>query len=203
MKRPISCFIVAMAAVLSLARFSLAQEGVAEFSIDIRAPQRARVGSNIVLDLTVTNISDHAIYFGCWMPCSSGEDNFRIDVFNSKGELAPRTQLGKAIRNEDQGLGPSIVFMGTHMPKYLEPKETLKATSDISQVFDLKSGVYTIKAWRPDFHEIGPPVITGRPEDSDLRKPIDPHAMSAAIPSPPKPKAIVRSNSITVKVLPD
>jgi hypothetical protein len=89
------------------------------------------------------------------------------------------------------------------MAKYLEPKETLKETADISQVFDLKPGVYTVKVWRPDFHEVGPPVITSHPEDSDLKKPIDPHAVSAAIPPPPKPKAIAKSNTITVEVAPN
>jgi hypothetical protein len=202
LKDRIAYLFVATAAILSLAHISLARDGKAEFSIVISAPQSVKAGANVVVDIAATNVSDHAIVFGSWNDPHYGERDFGVDVFNSQGELAPRTQYGKAVREEDQGPGSTIVFTGNSTTRYLALGETRKESSRISELFDLKPGVYRVKVWRADYHETSPPTIASAPEDSDLRKPAGTHPSPATNPPPAKPKAIARSNTITITITP-
>jgi hypothetical protein len=196
------CYLVlATAAILSLALISLARDEKADFSIVISAPQSVKAGAVIVVNITMTNITDHRILF---LGSAAQNNNFHVDVFDSKGELAPRTWHGRAVRGELQQGSGHIITEGHSglVYMYLTPGETHKESSLISPLFDLKPGMYTVQAWRPDFHETDPPTVNSSPEDSDLRKSVGTHPSPAANPPPAKPKAIARSNTITIAVIP-
>jgi hypothetical protein len=200
-KGRIGYLVVATAAILSMAHITLARDGKAD-SIAINAPQSVTAGTNVFVEITIMNVSDHQILLSASNFPNLAERNFHVDVFNSQGELATRTQYGKALRQEDQGPGPRLIMTGRLLQTYLAPGETHKERTCISSLFDLKPGVYTVKVWQPDSHVTNPPTWDSPPEASDLRKPIAPHATPTTNPPPLKDKDIARSNTITITVTP-
>ncbi len=197
---------VALVAVLLSAGASLAQEGKPEFSIAIHGPESAKVGTYIVVDILVTNISNHVIAFDDGDFPTLGEANFHVDLFDGRGDLAPRTSYGKAVRGEKPSPGePLIVLTGHYIERSLKPGEALKESVTLSGphefgLYDMKPGVYTVVVWRPDF-QAGHATSNSKPEDSDLSKPVAPHSEATANPVAPKPKAIAKSNTITLTVV--
>jgi len=169
---------------------SLAQEGKPEFSITIHGPESMKVGTYIVVDILVTNISNHVIAFDDNDFPVHGEANFGVDVFDAQGELAPRTAVEKAMST------------GHSMQRDLKPGEIVKESVALSQLFDMKPGRYTVVVSRPDY-QAGHPTTQYKPGDSDLSKPVSPPSGGTVNPPPQKPKAIAKSNTITLTVVPE
>jgi hypothetical protein len=191
-KDPTSHLIVALAAILSLAHISLARDGKAEFSIVISAPQSVKAGSFVAVDAILTNISDHDIKLD---DDANGERNLDLEVRDSQGTPPAETLYLKAIRGESQGPGPTALVL---TPKYiirdLKPGETSKEGARLSQVFDLKPGTYKVTFRRPDYHFTPRDVMRILPEKE--RQPY------TEPPPPLKPKAMVKSNTITITLTP-
>jgi hypothetical protein len=178
-----------------------AQKTRPEFSIAISAPPIVKVGTPISVKITVTNTSNHVIAFDRW---DVGQRDFNIEIVDLQGNPAPSTKYMKATRGEDQGPGPQVVFAGSLVQTDLKPGEALKETADLKELFDLEPGKYTVHLWRRDFQEGHVTSgVTTKPEDMDLSKPPQ---EGISQPNPPraaaKPKAVAKSNMITITVTP-
>jgi hypothetical protein len=180
----------------------VAQEGKPEFSIAIHGPESAKVGTYVVVDILVTNISKHVIAFDDADVPALGEANFSVDVFDAQGKLAPRTMVGKARRGEKPSPGESeIGFTGNDIQRNLKPGETLKETVAVSKLYDIKPGVYNIEVSRPDY-QAGHPVTQYKPGDSDLNKPV-PLSPVRCEHASPKTKGDRKVDTITLTVVPE
>jgi hypothetical protein len=192
-------------AILSFARTAVAQDGKPEFSLNIHGPESAKAGTYLAVDILVTNVSDHVIAFDD--RGSRGAANFDIDVFDAEGNLAPRTDYGKWRRGEKlppKAPGePDTMFDATFsvISRNLKPGETLKDSAAITELYEMKPGKYTVSIWRPDFQTKGQQARISKGGDSDLFKPVPPNAAVIVNPPAQKPKAIAKSNTITIVIV--
>jgi hypothetical protein len=181
-----------MATLVALVCMSIAQDDKPEFSIAISAPPSVKTGSFVAVNITLTNISDHDIKLD---DDAHGERNFDLDVRDSQGTPPPETLYLKASRGESQGAGPSaLVLTQKYIIRDLKPGKTTKEEAWLSQVFDLKPGMYTVTFRRADYHFTPHDVMRTLTEQEG-----QPYR---GTPPPLKPKAIVKSNTITITVTP-
>jgi len=203
----ISLFHVAVVVIVLSACSSMAQEGRPEFSVTIHGPEIVKFGAYIVVDVLVTNISNRVIPFDDADIPALGEANFDVNVLDAQGKLAPRTMVGKARRGEKPSPGePEIVFTGKLVERELKPGETLKESVRLGGphafgLYDLKPGTYSVSVTRPDF-QAGHASYNSVPGESDLAKSVRSQSIKTPSLTAPKPKAIARSNTITITVVP-
>jgi len=200
MRAPVILLLLASTAILAASASVQAQEGKPEFSIAISAPESVKAGApQIILNATVTNITDHPIALdsaGCL------EQDFTVDVRNAQGKSPVKTPYMKAITGEDQGPGPQVVIAtGSLFVRDLKPGEIWKMSTDLNYLYDhLPPGEYTVTLSRPDYQVSLYRLVWSTMKDNPEHKQPDP---SQPNPRPgPLPKAVAKSNTITLTVLP-
>lgn len=164
------------------------------FSIEVSGSSNVKARAPITVNITATNISNRVIAFDALSV--AGERNFNIDVAAADGRRPPETLLLKAIRGEYQGPGPQLVLGGQLVQRDLAPGATLKWNVDVTKLYKLQPGTYTVRVWRPDWqmgHDLETPAGT-----VPIRKP----TVADLHPASPPPKAIAKSNIVTFEVLP-
>jgi hypothetical protein len=112
----------------------------------INAPESAKVGSALKLEITMTNVSNRAVK-GHFESILHGELNYDIEVRDTEGRLAPETCYMKAIRGSDRGTCPDFIIR-THKgagEDSLEPNKELKGSANLNELFAFRPGVYTVQ----------------------------------------------------------
>jgi len=108
-----------------------------------------REGSEIAIDIDLKNTQDHDILMWREKGGEMGEFNYIVHILNQKGEQPPETKYHRAVRgkgNPDQ----VIIVTNAPMPFYVKPGEILKDKVDLSKLFELSPGKYTVQAERLD-----------------------------------------------------
>jgi hypothetical protein len=173
----------------------VAQASKSTFSISISMPSQVATGSEIPLDITVSNTSDLSIAFDGLSPY--GERNFLVTVVNANGNPAEETKYMKAVRGEDQGSGPQIVLGGQRIEKDIAPGKTLNFKAYLDKLFNLGPGVYRITARRPDLQIGHTQFLDKHPKPVANMK----AQVQQPNPSPNVPvKAVAESNTVTLTV---
>jgi len=147
--------------ILSCRAFALAQESPAQkapFSLTIKAPQTTvKLGSPIVLTLTLTNTSDRPLpYGGTELVDGVALRKIDIKVYDSDGKPVPETERGMAVHGRPRphsgpprpgpGGGPGTAVVD------VKPGGTLQEQADLSKEFLLtQPGKYTVQAGRTDY----------------------------------------------------
>ena len=199
MRIVIRWFLLGIATLMLFCCLGIAQNSMPTFSIAISAPETAKHGAAVMVNVTVTNVSNSTIHFDGDFP-NHGERNFNIDVLDSQGNPAPETVYMKAIRGEDQGPGPThIVIVGHLVQRDLAPGATWKEEADLTTVFNLEPGTYKVRFSRPDFQDDRMEQVSPKQTHSETKNSPLP---SNAQPPPVKPKAVAKSNTITVNIVP-
>ena len=198
MRSSVRWFLLLIAALMQFSCICTAKGRKPTFSIAISAPQAVKKGSPIMVEITVTNVSNRAIHFDGEFP-NQGERDFKIDVLDSQGNPAPETRYMKAIWGEDQGPAPThIVLTGHRVQRDLVPGQIWKEEADLTQVFILEPGTYKVRFSRPDFDSRMEQVSPNQAHSEAKNSPLP----SNAQPPPVKPKAVAKSNTITVNIVP-
>jgi hypothetical protein len=117
------------------------------FSITITAPATIKEGAQAKVEIEVKNTSNHTITFGA-DDLSHSEKNFAFEVRDSAGKLAPETRYMKAVNGEEQGPGPRMVILNHLGSVTLKAGETLKGSANLTELFELQPGQYTVQLWR-------------------------------------------------------
>ncbi len=164
------------------------QDSNERFSITISAPQSVKVGSVAKMSIIVKNVSKRPIFFGICSDATRARLNFDFDVQGPDGRPASETPYMKDKRIE-----------GHYGTIDLKPGDTFRVSEDINKLFDLTSGAYTIQLSRGENDCVLHPP--GRPADVELRKPVVTE-LTQPQPSLPIPRAIVKSNIVTLNVVP-
>jgi hypothetical protein len=168
--------------LIFISTFASAQNTKQPVAIVIRAPQSAKSGSVIKVDITMTNVSNRAVK-GRFESAIHGELNFDIEVLDSERKPAPQTCYMRAIGGLDRGNCPDFM-MRTHRgagQDSIAPGETIKGSSNLNELFELRPGTYTVQvSWfelRPTYN-------------------------NAQAPRSPNAAPVVKSNLISVTVTP-
>lgn len=188
-----------IAVILTISSTVLSEGSKLSFAITIKAPQSVKAGSKAFVDVKVTNVSNHVVSFGL-VDVTRGEFDFDFEVRDSQGNLASETKYARAVKGEDQGIGSRIVIMTQSAQPDLKPGETLQFRADLSELFDLKPGKYTVQLTRAE----GAYLFSSsqQREDTDLKASHNVlHPPVLAVPSP-KNNLQVKSNMISIAVVP-
>jgi hypothetical protein len=123
-----------------------AGSGHASFSIAITAPQdEVRVGLDIPVKITLTNVSDHQIVFGHRPGANNPEFSYEIEVKNSKGGRVEETAHGREARD------PRRRQQESRTVEYVQPGGSAVQTAHISKLVSLsRPGWYTVRVSRKD-----------------------------------------------------
>jgi hypothetical protein len=177
-----------------------AQQGIPEFSISISAPESVMAGGRIPVEIIITNTSSHVIAFD-GDDLNRGERNFNIDVRDAMGVSPPELPYLKAIRGEDQEGPTRLVVNGKFFQREIKPGESLHAGLNLAELYDLRPGMYTVSLWRPDLR-VGH-TRRGPEEPKQGSGTANSQSSSAGneLPRMIVPKAISRSNAITIRAL--
>jgi hypothetical protein len=119
-----------------------------EFSLTLSASQlTVRGGGPVVVTVTVTNISGHVI--GVEEDrASSQEHNYKVTVRGEHGEDAPTTAYHRMLRGQPSQDDPEIVINSSELLVPLDPGKTLTDSIDLTKLYSLKPGVYSIEVER-------------------------------------------------------
>ena len=122
------------------------------FSIQIAASEpTSKQGSDVRLEIVLTNTSHEVIELAKEVRQASGEINYRFDVRTADGKAVPETDYGRTVK----GIGPSVIVSST-MFHPVKPGDTLLDEVILSKVFDMsRVGKYSIRAWRSAPAEVG------------------------------------------------
>jgi hypothetical protein len=125
----------------------VAQRSQIPLSISINTPSpEIRTGSELKLDLVLTNTSNHPISLSMYPA------DFRLDVRDREGKVVYRARgTNKSAASAKNGTAPPplIVDEGSHQARELRPHEVVRWKEVVSRRFDLnKPGKYTIQAIR-------------------------------------------------------
>ena len=72
------------------------------FSINIKAEvSKVKTGSDLRIDLLVTNTSDHIISLGKTLAPDTGEVTREVDVFDAGGKPAPQTKMYRVLKGKE------------------------------------------------------------------------------------------------------
>lgn len=127
------------------------QQPAATLDLTIK-PDAFMEGTSATLQAILTNNSDKQIIFDLAYDC--GFDlGLGIDVSDGRGYQPPETRHYRAAKGEDIGREPDglrLVCAGDFGLHGVMPRETLKTTVDLSQVYDIPPGKYTVRVTRVD-----------------------------------------------------
>jgi hypothetical protein len=108
------------------------------FSLSLKAPESVKAGSYVVLEITLTNTTDHQIYVAELL--GGGELNYDIQVRDSTGKSAQETPFGHKLHTHTANLGGSIVR------RTVDPGKTVVSHANLNTVYELKRpGDYTVQ----------------------------------------------------------
>ena len=185
-----------------IGRAGLAQKDApAKVSLTISAPPTVVAGSPLMLEVVLQNTSSKVTTLG-YDGWHVAETLFGLQVEDSSGRIVPDQESVRGYT--------SLVVLD------LKPKETMKVSVDLIKHFDLQPGTYSVRAkttdrefWMAPHPE--PNLYAGRMERLYRLQP-DIYAAPGKITetpargetvTPPPPGKKVKSNVITVTVLPD
>lgn len=121
-----------------------AQTPNASFSLAIdSANKNAKVGSEIQIDIVLTNASDHRIVVVKSGPNAEISGNL-IVMRSSTGRVPPFTKLGRATLGREDGMAGSSVQVA------LEPGQASREQARLHELFELAPDTYTIWVERKD-----------------------------------------------------
>jgi hypothetical protein len=130
-----------------------AQSTKPSFSVAVSANQRTvKSGSEIRVRIVLTNVSDKelATYQD---GATRGELDYTIDVLDGNGKEPPETKYLRAVRNKDAaepGETTTLVVLRDAGMRSLKSKGTLTDILDLSKLYDLQPGTYTLQVERTD-----------------------------------------------------
>jgi hypothetical protein len=109
------------------------QTGQVPFSIAISTQSDLmKAGSEILVEITLTNTSNHEIRVGkAPGNLPQAESEYSIEVRDSKGRVAPDTDYGRKVRQK------KIWFYRSRDSVTLQPGESLKDGALITKLYDL------------------------------------------------------------------
>lgn len=150
--------------VLVFGAFAVADPpfGKASFSLTIRTSQDVvKAGSEVLVLITLTNISDHDLYDSVPVTSSpAGENSYGIEIRNDKGVRAPLTRYGYIARGEvpppemnasQPGEWMGSLFTGSVLLVTVEPGKTSGAAIRANELYDLsRPGKYSIQVTKRD-----------------------------------------------------
>jgi hypothetical protein len=137
-----------LATTLLLSALSPAQVAPPVFSISISVePTVAKAGTPIELAVTLTNVSNHQISVA-QEKGGKAEFDYRIDVRNSSNTNAPDTNYHKKVKGQETSdVTPLLRSWGFLQ---VDPGKTLKDHVDLTRLFQLAPGKYTVQVERTD-----------------------------------------------------
>jgi hypothetical protein len=184
--------------LLASYRLGVAQHTTPAFSIVITSPKSVKSGASALLDVSVTNNTNHKIAFGL-EDVTRAEFNFDFEVRDSRGNLVPESRYMKAVKLEDQGPGPRMVVTTRVAQPDLKPGQTLTTQADLSKLFQLEPGTYSVQLSRAEgAHSF---VLPQSREDTDLQPAKSASPAESLRPLPPM-GMVAKSNKITIAVIP-
>lgn len=188
-----------LAAIFALTCLVCGQNGKPSFSITIKARQSGlKAGVPAIIEIAVTNVTDHLIsYEGEHGSIDWGAFDFGFDVTDSAGGRVPETDYFKATQGEHgvsitrEGIGTILYAApsdGGEAGLPLSPGGSLTTHTDLTKLFKLTPGTYTIQLWRS---REGIRFVGGKPEPLTNGHTYEDNT-----------KPVVRSNKITITVTP-
>jgi hypothetical protein len=146
---------------------SFGQTSHAPLSLSISAPaSTVKAGSDVRVDITATNISDHDLDFGTEVGKAQAEKDFDIDVRDSAGKEPTETEYGLLLHGKSKG---PFGRGGSFKTMRLKPGQNYQDYSILNRVYDLTPGTYTIQASRRD-SENKAGVKSNTPHRNDHRR---------------------------------
>jgi hypothetical protein len=157
-----------MAMLLGMYSMCAAQSTKPAISITINSsPTVVKTGTEVKVEITLTNVSNHQITLAKDNAQNHGESFNRIEVRDQKGNLAPDTRYARFLKgkvSDDDKRQDKNKAVGDHgvelvndlpldsaAPHVLKPGETLKDEIVVTKLFDLSTpGKYTIQVDRHD-----------------------------------------------------
>jgi hypothetical protein len=122
------------------------QELPITWAISIATAQTTvKVGSDVFIQISLTNRSGRTIHV-FWLNDTAKYDEYKIVVLDEAGKMPPRTPVGRIYVDHD----PDIVVGEAHVIPNRDVKdgEVLKENLDISKLFVLQPGKYTVQLER-------------------------------------------------------
>lgn len=125
------------------------------------------IGSEIDLNVTQTNVSNHGIYFVVSMTAGESVSHIpiRTTVFNDKGNHVAETPFGRKVHGEEPHknfFGGSVASSRTLIP----PGKSFHYVIPLSREYDLsRPGTYTVQAkerdaWTPQYPWVKSNILT-------------------------------------------
>jgi hypothetical protein len=143
-----STLIVAVFAVNSIiANSQVATAPQHSFSLTLSASQpTVKAGGPMIVNVTVKNISDHMM--GVEEDRSYAELSYRVTVLGENGKEAATTAFHRLLRGKPSQGDPAMVINGNGFPVPLDPGKTIVDQIDLSKLYSLGPGVYTVQVER-------------------------------------------------------
>jgi hypothetical protein len=118
-------------------------------SVGIRsASDTVKVGSDLRIKITITNISNSEIQVGTAIGKAQGEFLNLVDVRDDQGDAAAKTKYYREIRGEDPVIGGIRVSASSSR---LKPNESVEEEVLVNKLYNLeKPGNYSIQIQRDD-----------------------------------------------------
>jgi hypothetical protein len=120
----------------------------ASYSVAISTPQTAvKVGAEIKIDILLTNTSNREILVTVDNG-NRGEFDYTIDVLDRNGHEPHETKYFRAVLGKDSGdPGDTSSLVVAHSAglRQVKPGGTLKSSIDLTQLYDLQPGQYTVR----------------------------------------------------------
>lgn len=142
--------IVAQSAKGILSPAGSPQSPKASFSIAASvADTTVKLGSDAIVNIVLTNTSDHPIVFENEMTINFNDADYSTVVRNEKGDLIPLTKFGLMLFGDDDHLPkPREV---KYVTANLQPGETIKGRISVTKLYNIQApGQYTVQIERFD-----------------------------------------------------
>lgn len=124
-----------------------AKSNSAPYSITIAAPQNpVKAGSEVAVDIVVTNTSDHEIVVSRSNAEKRAElSGYTVEVWDQKQRLTPESEYGLELKGQGTPAGP-VVTVNSDLLFTVQPGKQLKDTLIVSKLRDMsRPGTYTVQ----------------------------------------------------------
>ncbi|MGH9561435.1 MAG: hypothetical protein ACRD3S_08265 [Terracidiphilus sp.] len=138
----------ALSALLSGRHAIAATNSQPEMSLTLSSSQSVmKAGGPVLLTVTVKNISDHVVGVE-ENRASMQEINYRVTVLDKSGKEASTTALHRMLRGKPSEGDPVSVFNSSELLIPLDPGKTLTDPIDLSKLYSLSPGTYSVQVER-------------------------------------------------------
>lgn len=146
-----TCTFVALALCASAGQLAHARQVLPlakpPFTLIIRAEQPiVKIGLTVWVDVSKKNNSDQtlSVYRAASADLDQGGWVYKVEVLDASGRSTPETTFGKHVEGGGGSRGVStVIASGGYVP--LAPGKTLNDRVNVSKLYDLRAGKYTIR----------------------------------------------------------